>query len=75
VSAIDVRQSTLGTADEKGTGLGLLISKDFVEKNGGKIWAVSEKGKGTTFCFTIQKYPGSQNEEKKSTPEDVGNLI
>ncbi len=72
---LDVRQSTLGTADEKGTGLGLLISKDFVEKNGGKIWAVSEKGKGTTFCFTIQKYPGSQNEEKKSTPEDVGNLI
>lgn len=45
--------STLGTSGEKGTGLGLLIVWDFVEKNFGKIWVESELGKGTTFHFTL----------------------
>lgn len=47
--------STLGTSNEKGTGLGLWICKDFVEKNEGSIWVESEKGKGSTFYFTLPK--------------------
>jgi len=49
--------TSFGTMNEKGSGLGLKISKEFVEMNAGKIWAQSEENKGSTFCFTIPLNP------------------
>jgi two-component system sensor histidine kinase/response regulator len=52
---IDKTSTTRGTADEKGTGLGLILCKEFVEKNGGLLQVESERGVGSTFRFTLPK--------------------
>ena len=54
---LESSQSTQGTWNEKGTGLGLLICKEFVKKNNGNIWAESQLNKGTTFFFTVPIKP------------------
>ena len=52
---LDEHLSTCGTANETGTGLGLILSKELVEQNGGKIWADSEERIGSTFSFTLNR--------------------
>lgn len=50
---LDKTYSSMGTNDEAGTGLGLIICKEFIESNKGKVWVESTLGKGSDFCFSI----------------------
>lgn len=52
---IEYNHSTKGTQKEAGTGLGLLLCKDFIKMHGGEIWVRSKEGEGSTFSFTIPK--------------------
>ncbi|MFN0199965.1 MAG: ATP-binding protein, partial [Bacteroidia bacterium] len=50
---VETHFTEYGTAKEKGAGLGLLLCKEFAEKNKGSIWVTSEEGKGSTFSFSL----------------------
>ena len=52
--------STLGTSKERGTGLGLILCKSFVQLNHGSIWVESEEKKGSTFFFSVPQQNGDQ---------------
>jgi len=53
---IDASVKTSGTQNEKGSGLGLILCREFVEINGGKISVESEPGSGSKFVFTVPEY-------------------
>ena len=62
---LDTNYSTAGTLNEKGTGLGLILCKDFVEKNNGEIGVDSEPGIGSCFWFSLPLFV--ENEHKKTS--------
>lgn len=57
--ALDQPLTKKGTQGESGTGLGLIICKEFIERHGGKIWVKSKKGEGTNFSFSLPKNNGN----------------
>jgi two-component system, sensor histidine kinase and response regulator len=54
--SIDVNTASRGTDGEEGTGLGLILCKEFIEKNDGEIRVVSKESEGTTFTFTLPAF-------------------
>lgn len=67
---LDTQHSTAGTENEPGTGLGLIICQEMVQRNDGKIWAESEPGQGTVMQFTVpQTVPPTAVNQDRSWQE------
>ncbi len=72
---IDENKSTPGTADEKGTGLGLLLCKEFIAYHQGRIWAESKPGEGSVFSFAIPTNQKVSSIEKLDSLQDIDKTI
>jgi signal transduction histidine kinase len=68
---LDVHFTRPGTAREKGSGLGLILCKELVEKNGGTIWVESTPGEGSAFRFTLPRPGADPPPAESSSPEPV----
>ncbi len=73
---IEKMYTTEGTKGERGTGLGLSLVKEVIEKHGGEIWFYSEQGKGSEFHFTIPSFPNTillieHNQEDRKKIEKI----
>lgn len=60
---IDKAESTMGTNNERGNGLGLILVNDFIGKQGGEIWVESREGEGSSFSFSIPKRNGNSGSD------------
>jgi signal transduction histidine kinase len=54
-----------GTKNEKGTGLGLILTKEFIDKNGGELFVKSKEGEGSTFSFSLPLYGVDEDVEEE----------
>ncbi len=66
---------TLGTNNEKGTGLGLRIVKDFISRHKGDFYIQSKEGKGSEFCFTLPKLSEQKQEVRSSDLETKPTIL
>jgi len=56
-------ESIKGTWNEKGTGIGLMLCREYIAENGGRLWVESAPGNGSTFYFSLMQKQGSEKVE------------